>query len=129
MKSKLRSSKKNLAIWSLAWVLTTALVTFGSQFLWDSSLITGIAIILSLCVGIGMVLANRRYVNAGDELQRKIHLESMAMTLGLSVIVGLAYAQLDTTDLITSDAQISFLIMFMGITYIIGVFFNSRKYS
>ena len=129
MNSKVTASRNKLAKWSLAWVLTTALVTFGSQFLWESKWITCGTIILSLAVGIGMVLANRDFVNAGDELQRKIQMESMALTLGLSVIVGIAYSQLDTTHIIAQDAEISFLVLFMGVTYLLCVFFNARKYS
>lgn len=129
MKSKLIESRNRVAKWSVAWILTTALVTFGSQFLWESQIITVLTIILSLAVGVGMVMANRNFVNEGDELQRKIQLESMGLTLGLSVVVGIAYAQLDTTDLIAQDAEISFLVLFMGLTYILCVFFNARKYS
>ena len=129
MNSKLITSRNRLAKWSMAWVTTTALVTFGSQFLWESQIITGLAIILSLAVGVGMVMANRKFVNDGDELQRKIQLESMALTLGLAVVGGIAYSQLDTTNLIKQDAEISFLVLFMGITYILCVFFNARKYS
>ncbi|HEA30437.1 MAG TPA: hypothetical protein ENH91_10655 [Leeuwenhoekiella sp.] len=129
MNSKLKTSKKHLALWALAWVATTALVTFGFQFLWESKIITVIAIVLSLAVGLGMVLANRKFINDGDELQRKIQLESMALTLGLSIIVGLAYSQLDTTNLIASDAEISSLVLFIGITYFVCILFNSRKYS
>lgn len=129
MNSKFIASRNRLAKWSLAWVFTTALVTFGSQFVWDSQIITVLSISISLAVGVGMVLANRKFVNDGDELQRKIQLESMALTLGLAVVVGIAYSQLDTTNLIKADAEISVLILFMGITYIFCVFFNSRRYS
>ncbi|MGO4912558.1 hypothetical protein [Leeuwenhoekiella sp. W20_SRS_FM14] len=129
MKSKQKFSKKYLLMWALAWVCTTALVTFGSMYLWESSLLTGIAILLSLAVGVGMVLANRKFVNAADELQRKIQLESMGLTLGLTVVVGLAYSQLDTTGLLNSDAEISTLVLFMGVTYIVCTAINSRKYS
>ncbi len=129
MNSKVIASRNKLAKWSFAWVLTTALVTFGSQFLWEARWITILAILLSLATGIGMVLANRDFVNSGDELQRKIQLESMGLTLGLSVVCGIAYSQLDTTNLIKQDAEIAFLILFMGITYILCVFFNARKYS
>nr|AOE05846.1 hypothetical protein [uncultured bacterium] len=116
-------------MWALGYVLATALVTFGSMYLWESQLLTGIAILINLSVGIGMILKNREFVNSGDELQRKIQLESMGLTLGLAVVVGLAYSQLDTTNLIASDAEISMLVMFMGVTYILCTVINSRKYS
>lgn len=129
MNSKKGYSKKKLLMWALGYVLATALVTFGSMYLWESQLITGIAILINLSVGIGMILKNREFVNSGDELQRKIQLESMGLTLGLAVVVGLAYSQLDTTNLIASDAEISMLVMFMGVTYILCTVINSRKYS
>ncbi|WP_405330784.1 hypothetical protein [Leeuwenhoekiella sp. LLG6367-2.1] len=129
MNSKKGYSKKKLLMWALGYVLATALVTFGSMYLWESQLLTGIAILINLSVGIGMILKNREFVNSGDELQRKIQLESMGLTLGLAVVVGLAYSQLDTTNLIASDAEISMLVMFMGVTYILCTVINSRKYS
>ncbi|MEZ7494414.1 hypothetical protein QO206_02885 [Leeuwenhoekiella aequorea] len=129
MNSKKGYSKKKLLIWALGYVLATALVIFGSMYLWESQLLTGIAILINLSVGIGMILENREFVNSGDELQRKIQLESMGLTLGLAVVVGLAYSQLDTTNLIASDAEISMLVMFMGVTYILCTVINSRKYS
>ena len=129
MNSKKGYSKKKLLMWALGYVLATALVTFGSMYLWESQLLTGIAILINLSVGIGMILENREFVNSGDELQRKIQLESMGLTLGLAVVVGLAYSQLDTTNLIASDAEISMLVMFMGVTYILCTVINSRKYS
>lgn len=129
MKPKKKYSKLNLMMWALAWIITTALVTFGSKFFWESDLLTAITIVVSLAVGVGMVLGNRKFVNSGDELQRKIQLESMALTLGLTVVVGIAYSQLDQTNLITADAEISYLVIFMGITYLICTLINSRKYS
>lgn len=129
MNSKKGYSKKKLLMWALGYVLATALVTFGSMYLWESQLLTSIAILINLSVGIGMILKNREFVNSGDELQRKIQLESMGLTLGLAVVVGLAYSQLDTTNLIASDAEISMLVMFMGVTYILCTVINSRKYS
>jgi hypothetical protein len=68
---------KELRLWTLSWTLSMAIATFGPQFLWnEESVGTLLAIIVNLILGIRMILANRKFINSGDELQKKIHLES-----------------------------------------------------
>ena len=107
-----------------------AIATFGPQFLWnEESVGTLLAIIVNLILGIRMILANRKFINSGDELQKKIHLESLGLTLGLTVIVGLSYSLLDQKNLISGDAEISVLVLFIGITYLVTMTINNRKYK
>ena len=111
---------KELRLWTFAWTLSMAIATFGPQFLWnEESVGTLLAIIVNLILGIRMILANRKFINSGDELQKKIHLESLGLTLGLAVIVGLSYSLLDQKNLISGDAEISVLVLFIGITYLV----------
>lgn len=129
MKEKRVKILKRLAIWTMAWTISVALVTFGHSMLWDGNTnITLLAIVLNVVLGVGMILANRNYVNQGDELERKIQLEAMGLTLGLTLIIGIAYSMLDQTNIIPMDAEISFLVIFMGLTYIASVFINQKKY-
>ena len=76
-----------------------------------------------------MIWANRNLFNHYDELERKLHLEAMALTLGLTLITGLSFSLLDQTNLIAFDAEISFLVIFMGITYLIALLVNRRRYQ
>ena len=120
----------HLAFWTWPWVLTLAIATFGPVFFWEEkSALTIVAIVVNLAIGILMVLANRKLFNHYDELERKIHLESMGLTLGLAVIIGLTYSLLDQKNLIHSDAEIGFLVGFIGITYIISLMVNRKRYS
>ena len=106
-----------------------ALGTFGPKFLWDNNtLLTILGIILSFALGIGMILANRRIVIEGDELEKKIQLESMGLTLGLAIVVGLSYSMLYTTKLLTGHAEIANLVIFIGLTYLISSVINTKKY-
>jgi len=75
-----------------------------------------------------MILANRKLFNHYDELERKIHLESLALSLGLAVVVGLTYSLLDQTNLIPFDAEIGILIGFVGLTYMITLLINRKRY-
>lgn len=129
MKEQRKKRLKQLAAWTVSWTLTMALATFGPKFIWENNTIaTALAVIINLAIGIGMILANRRLVNDSDELEKKIQLESMGITLGLAVVVGLSYSLLDITNLILVDAQISNLVLFIGITYIISTVLNTKKY-
>ena len=76
-----------------------------------------------------MILANRDLFNHFDELEKKIHLESMAISLGLAVVVGLTFSLLDQLNLISFDADIGFLVMFIGITYLVSMVINSRRFK
>ena len=119
----------NLAYWTGAWVLTLALVSFGPKFIWDeNSTLTIIGILVNLAIGIGVIFANKKHLNSLDELQRKIQLEAMALTLGVAVIFGLSYSMLDITNLISYDAEISHLVILIGLTYLGGTIIGNLRY-
>ena len=129
MKEERKKRTLQLAFWTWTWVITLAMATFGPKILWaESNLLTALAIGINLANGIGMILANRKLFNHYDELERKIHLESMAFTLGASVVVGLSYSLIDQTNLINADAEIGFLVMFIGITYMLALLINRKRY-
>jgi hypothetical protein len=106
-----------------------ALATFGPKFIWDGqTALTSLAIFINLLNGVLMISANRKLFNFYDELERKIHLVSLALTLGLTVVVGLSYSLLDQTNLISFDAEIGVLVLFVGLTERITFFINRRRY-
>jgi uncharacterized protein YacL len=115
--------------WTGAWVVTMALANFGPRLIWEfNNSLTLIAILINMAVGFGMIGANKRHLKGLDEMQQKIQLEAMALSLGIGLVVGLAYSTLDVTNLITSDAEISHLVILMGLTYLGGVYAGLRKY-
>jgi hypothetical protein len=129
MKQERKKRVLKLAIWTWSWVGSLALATFGYEFLWNQSkAVTLATILLNLCIGIGMIIANRNLFNHFDELERKIHLESLAITLGLTVVVGLTYSLFDQTNIINKDAEIGLLVGFIGITYLISLVVSRKKY-
>lgn len=120
----------NLAFWTIAWVVTLAIATFGFKFLWHSnSSLTFLAIIINAVIGIGMIIANKRHLKGLDEMQQKIQLESMAISLGVGIVFGLSYSLLAQTNLITFDAEISHLIILMGLTYSAGIIIGRIRYK
>jgi hypothetical protein len=118
-----------LATWTGLWVISQAVAAFGPLFLWgEQPVFTVIAIIATLLFGLGMIRANIKHLRSLDELQQKIHLEAMGLTLGLVLVFGLSYSLLDTTNLIPFDAEISVVVIFMGLTYLAAVMVNNWRY-
>ncbi|MDG0980347.1 MAG: hypothetical protein P8O79_11515 [Halieaceae bacterium] len=118
-----------LATWTALWVISQAIAAFGPIFLWgEQTSLTLLAIIGTIVFGLGMIRANIIHLRSLDELQQKIHLEAMGLTLGLVLVFGLSYSLLDTTNLIPFDAEISVVVIFMGLTYLAAVMVNNWRY-
>lgn len=127
---KNKSNNAKLRFWTALWVLSMALTNFGPRFIWDLNItLTVIAVLLNLVLGLKMVLANIEHIKALDEMQQRIQLNAMGITLGLSLVVGLTYSNLDVLDLITFHAEISHLVIFMGLAHITAIFIGNRKYQ
>jgi hypothetical protein len=120
---------RTLALWTSLWLVTTAMATFIPFQSLQLVSLHWVSILLNLLVGLKMIQTNVQYIRSLDELMQKIHMEAMAITLGLSVVVGIAYSLLDITNLISMDSEISFLVMFIGLTYISMVAYLQKKFS
>ena len=125
-----RKMTLGLAIWTASWVMTVAIATFGPLFFWgEHHLINLLAILLNVGFGIGMIRANIHHLKLQDELMQKVQLEAMGITLGVAVVGGIAYSMLDATNLIPFDADISGLVVLIGLTYITSVVINMKRYA
>jgi len=121
---------KQLALWTLAWVASTALLRFGAEHMWDFHAAYSIAALLThLALGAVMIMVNVKHLANLDELQRKITMDAMGITLGVGLIAGIAYEQLEDIKLITFEPEINHLIMLMAFTYIISILIGNRKYQ
>jgi len=107
-----------------------ALAAFGPKFLWDFSTIpTVLAVLLNLGIGFRMIISNKRYLQGLDELQRKIQLEAMAISLGVGLVVGLNYELLEDVKLISFEPEISHLIIIMSLAMFGGILAGQRHYQ
>jgi hypothetical protein len=118
-----------LAAWTAAWVASLALAAFGPGALWGNNVpLTLAAIAVNLVIGAGMLLANKRQLQAQDEMQRTIQLQVMAWTLGIGLVGGIAWTLFDRHDLIGFDAEIAHLVVLMGVVYLIGSVAGALRY-
>lgn len=125
-----RKDVRHLAYWTGSWVLTMAIVAFGPELIWNyNSIISVLFILINTIMGIGMILMNRKYINGLDEMQRKVTMDAMAIALGVGVVGGLNYSMLDVANVISFDAEISLLVILIGVTYSIGVVVGYIRYK
>ena len=90
-----KENTKRLFIWSVVWVLATAGAAFGPKNLWNfNALLTIIAVLIHISIGLGMIRVFKQFLLGLDELQRKIHLDAMAISLGIGLVFGCSYEML-----------------------------------
>ncbi|MDO6438966.1 hypothetical protein Q4534_16205 [Cyclobacterium sp. 1_MG-2023] len=129
-KNNRKQITKNLAVWTSFWLITLALVTFGHQFLWDENpLFTWIGFLVNLFFAGGLLLANIRFLKSLDELEKQIQLEAMGIALGVGVFGGISFNLMDNTNLIPVDAEISFLVIAISLTYMAAIAIGKKRYQ
>jgi uncharacterized membrane protein YcfT len=120
----------HLGLWTLAWLASTALLRFGAEYMWNYQSAYSIAALMThLALGVAMIMVNVKHLTNLDELQRKITMDAMGITLGVGLIAGIAYEQLEDIKLITFEPEINHLIMLMAFTYIVSILIGNRKYQ
>ena len=125
-----KKNTKRLFIWSVVWVLATAGVAFGPKNLWNfNTLLTIIAVLIHIGIGLGMIRVFKQFLLGLDELQRKIHLDAMAISLGIGLVFGCSYEMLEDIKLIPFQPEIPHLMIVMYLTYAIGAVIGVRKYQ
>jgi len=129
-KDRIIKQNRILAYWTSGWMLSMALATFGPKFLWNfNSRFTGVAILINLLFGIGLINGKKKWLKQLDELQLKIQLDAMALALGVGIVGGLSYSLMDITNLIPMDAEISVLVIAISLTYLAGSIIGTRRYE
>lgn len=118
-----------LACWAGAWLAATALMKFGPKFLWDKALvITLLAVGLDVAVGVGMILANKNFLTELDELQRKVQLNAMGITLGVGLIAGVPLSVMDSYHVIPFHADSAYLLILMSLTFLVSNLYGTWRY-
>ena len=116
--------------WGIFWVFATAGVAFGPKNLWNfNTWITIIAVVIHVGIGLVLIRALKQNLLAMDELHRKIHLDAMAWSLGIGLVLGCTYEMLEDIKLITFQPEIPHLILTICLAYVAGVIQGIRKYQ
>ena len=128
--TQIKKSTNYVFVWGIFWVFATAGVAFGPKNLWNfNTWITIIAVVIHVGIGLVLIRALKQNLLAMDELHRKIHLDAMAWSLGIGLVLGCTYEMLEDIKLITFQPEIPHLILTMCLVYVAGVIRGIRKYQ
>jgi len=131
-RSRMRTSTKRLFRWHGWWAAATLLMCFGPGFLWHRALgLTLLAVGLDVAVGVGMILATKKFIMELDELQRKIFLNALGIAVGVGLIVGVPWTVMDAYHVIHSHAlhaNFGLLVVLQGLTFLATLLYGTWRY-
>lgn len=125
-----KQQRRRLAGFTLIWLITLALVYAGHSYVWGGTQwLTAVMVVMNVFAGAAMLWANKKMLNSLDELEQKVQLEAMALSLGVGLVGGFAYSALGQTGLLPFHAEISHLAVVMALTYVAGTVRGVKKYQ
>ena len=114
--------------WCLAWAVSLGEISYFSESDWYSATwITMTGFIIHALIGVGMILAFKRFVGKADELERKIQLEALALSVGVTIVFFSSYTILAKT-LEIPDLSAAYLIVAMSLGYAIGLIIGRMRF-
>lgn len=114
--------------WVFIWVSSMVLADKAELYGWYTAEYMSIAaIIINLLLGLGMILAFISYLKFFDELQRKIQLDALAFSMGVTLVGSFTYSLLITAGYIPYP-EISVIILITTGAYMAGVLFGNFRF-
>lgn len=124
-----RRNQRKIVLWSVAWIGPFLFVDLAVTNGWIEGDTFAIVATLAVTVlGIGLLLAFRRFLKDADELRRKIELDALALTVGVGIVAGFSYSLLESAGLI-DKAELMNLVVVMAATYVIAVIVGLRRFA
>ena len=127
--SRIRRSSLGVFYWTAAWLLATAALAFGPKFLWnEATAVTLAAFALNIVIGIGLIVANKKHLQALDDLHRKVLLDAMGVTLGVVLILGVPVGLLNSYEVLPFEPGVAHLYIVMSLTFVGAILLGLRRY-
>ncbi len=128
MNKKFKNSK-NVIIWTIIWLISFAFLVLGPKELWQNTTITAIAALVNFILIIAMLFANKNQFDNFDEFEKTVQLNAIALSLFLTIFVGLFFIGIYKSGLMNYEPQIHHLVVFSSLTYIFSTIFIFKKYQ
>lgn len=127
-RAEMRASAAFVAA-GLLWAGTLALARFGPG-LWGETrqVATWAAVVANLVAGVVWIVAFTRFLRAVDELQRKIMLDALAITLGAGWVAGFGYVVAERAGLVGDVDAATLLPVFMGVVFVVAFAAGKIRY-
>lgn len=117
-----------LVAWIFIWMATLTVADKAHLYGWWGSDWAGLAgIAVNILVGLVMLGFFMRMLSRMDELQRKIQLDALSLSLGISIVGCSAYMLAVTWGFIT-DEEVSDIFMLMCLSYSASVIYLVWRY-
>ena len=129
-RQNISKATRKLFIWTLAWLIALAIASFGNALLWsDNKPLTLLGLVGCSAVGVGMLYANANYLKSLDELQAKLQIQAMGMTLGVGLLFATGLPLLNKLGVLSTSLNISALLVFMSLSYMAALIVLNRRYA
>lgn len=115
-------------LFALLWALSLFISSLLSEYLSTNLLVIAAAFIVHTGIGISMVFAYRRFLIELDEMEKKIQLDALALSVGVTIISFSSYSILDKNGILP-ELSSAYLIMLMALTYIVGIITGRIRYT
>ena len=123
-----RVNQRRMVISGMAWMGTWLALIYVIGRDWLSGFAATAASVVPLALGVGMIIAYRRYLGETDELRRKIEVDALALAFGVGLVGAFSYVLLERAGTVARADPMQ-LVMLMVATYVIGVVLGHRRYG
>jgi len=128
MKRNFKQSKKVL-MWTIIWLVSFVILVNGPKELWEDTTISIIAAVVNFVLIIVMLFANKNQFDEFDEFEKTVQLNAIALSLFLTIFIGLFFIGVYHSGLINYEPQVHHLVVFSSLTYIFSTIINFKKYQ
>lgn len=116
-------------LWAFAWAATMILASLGMKYGWYTSAYQIIiAFAVHVSIGIGLILAYRRFLTRLDELERKIQLNALALSVGVAMVGGSGHSLLAKAGFVSSLGFHDMLAL-IALTYMVSLIVGRIRYA
>ena len=125
-----RSIRDNLKVvgWILSWMATLVVSDKAALYdWWSSEWLTLLSIAVNAGLGLWVIRTYVKLLRGMDDLQRKIQLEAIALSLGITAVGTITYSLLVTWGYI-QDEEVNDIFLLLCVSFSFSLILNSVRY-
>ena len=125
-----RSIRDNLKVvgWIFSWMATLVVSDKAALYdWWSSEWLTLLSIAVNAGLGLWVIRTYVKLLRGMDDLQRKIQLEAIALSLGITAVGTITYSLLVTWGYI-QDEEVNDIFLLLCVSFSFSLILNSVRY-
>jgi len=112
--------------WLLAWAISLVVLTTISGYEWYAKWMSMSGLAIHIGISVGMIMVVKRFLSEAEDLERKIQLDALALSVGISIVVFSSYSLLEKV-IDVPELSAAYLIVIMSIGYALGLIFGRMR--